>query len=259
MDATNRIISRLAEELAVRPQQVTATVDLLDGGATVPFVARYRKEVTGGLDDAQLRTLETWLAYLRELEARRAAILQSIDSQGKLTDELAAQIARVATKAELEDIYLPFKPKRRTKAEIARERGLEPLADALFTDRGLIPLTAAEQYLSEAMPDAKAALEGARDILAERFAEDAELIGKLRDHMERNAVLRAKVIDGKQDQGAKFADYFDHAEPWAKVPSHRALAMLRGRNEDVLTVELELDAEAEGRFKPAEEIGRAHV
>src|SRR5690554_3900030 len=178
-DIAKAIAVLIAAEISARAEQVTAAVGLLDGGATVPFVARYRKEVTGGLDDAQLRTLETRLAYLRELEARRAAILQSIDSQGKLTDDLAAQIARVATKAELEDIYLPFKPKRRTKAEIARERGLEPLADALFADRGLIPLAAAEDFVTEAVPDAKAALEGARDILAERFAEDAELIGKL--------------------------------------------------------------------------------
>ena len=259
MTDTAQAIARLiASEISARPEQVAATVALLDGGATVPFVARYRKEATGGLDDAQLRTLETRLGYLRELEARRSAIVQSIDAQGKLTDELAAQIARVTTKAELEDIYLPYKPKRRTKAEIARERGLEPLADALFSDRGLVPLAEAEKFPSDDVPDAKAALEGARDILAERFAEDADLIGKLRDYMERNAVLRARVVEGKQEQGAKFSDYFDHAEPWAKAPSHRALAMLRGRNEEVLTVDLELDADAEGRYKPAEAMVAAH-
>ncbi|WMT91500.1 Tex family protein [Pelagibacterium sp. H642] len=259
MTDTAQAIARLiASEISARPEQVAAAVELLDGGATVPFVARYRKEVTGGLDDAQLRTLETRLAYLRELEARRAAIVQSIEAQGKLTDELAAQIARVTTKAELEDIYLPYKPKRRTKAEIARERGLEPLADALFADRSLIPPTEAQKFLSDDVPDAKAALEGARDILAERFAEDADLIGKLRDYMERNALLRARVVEGKEEQGAKFSDYFDHAEPWAKVPSHRALAMLRGRNEEVLAVDLELDAEAEGRYKPAEAMVAAH-
>ena len=257
-DIAKAIAGLIATEISARPEQVVATVALLDGGATVPFVARYRKEATGGLDDAQLRTLEVRLAYLRELEARRAAILASIDSQGKLTDALAAQIARVASKAELEDIYLPYKPKRRTKAEIARERGLEPLADALFADRSLTPLAEAEKFITDDVPDAKTALDGARDILAERFAEDADLIGRLRDYMERKALLRAKVVDGKQEQGAKFADYFDHAEPWAKVAGHRALAMLRGRNEEVLTVDLELDAEAEGKYKPAETMVVAH-
>jgi uncharacterized protein len=259
MTDTAQAIARLfASEISARPDQVAAAVGLLDGGATVPFVARYRKEATGGLDDAQLRTLETRLGYLRELEARRTAIVQSIESQGKLTDDLAAQIARVMTKAELEDIYLPYKPKRRTKAEIARERGLEPLADALFGDRSLVPAVEAEKFTSEEVPDAKAALDGARDILAERFAEDADLIGKLRDYMERNAILRARVVAGKEEQGAKFSDYFDHAEPWAKAPSHRALAMLRGRNEEVLTVDLELDADADGKYKPAEAMVAAH-
>lgn len=257
-DIANSIAGLIATEISARPEQVKAAVDLLDGGATVPFVARYRKEVTGGLDDAQLRMLETRLGYLRELEARRAAILQSIDSQGKLTSELSTQIARVMTKSELEDIYLPYKPKRRTKAEIARERGLEPLADALFENRALEPLVEAEKYLSNDVPDTKTALDGARDILAERFAEDADLIGRLRDYMERKAVLRATVIDGKQEQGAKFSDYFDHAEAWSKVPSHRALAMLRGRNEEMLAVDLELDADAEGKYKPAETMVAAH-
>ena len=246
------IATLIATEISARPEQVKAAVDLLDGGATVPFVARYRKEVTGGLDDAQLRTLEERLGYLRELEARRAAIVQSIETQGKLTPELAAAIARVTTKAELEDIYLPYKPKRRTKAEIARERGLEPLADAILGDRTQVPERAAQGYVTDEVPDAKSALEGARDILAERFAEDAELIGRLRNYMERRAILRAKLIAGKQEQGAKFSDYFDHAEPWSKVPSHRALAMLRGRNEEVLSVDLELDADSEGKYRPAE-------
>ncbi|MCD7059098.1 Tex family protein [Pelagibacterium xiamenense] len=246
------IAATIAKDIAARPEQVTAAVRLLDEGATVPFIARYRKEVTGGLDDAQLRTLGDRLTYLRELEARRAAILQSIDSQGKLTGALAAEIARVTTKAELEDIYLPYKPKRRTKAEIARERGLEPLADAVFDDRSLVPLEVAGSYVTDEVPDAKAALDGARDILAERFAEDAHLIGALRTYMEQKALLRSRVVEGKEDAGAKFSDYFDHAEPWSKVPSHRALAMLRGRNEEVLAVDLELDADAEGRFKPAE-------
>lgn len=257
-DIAKAIAGLIATEISARPEQVKAAVGLLDGGATVPFVARYRKEATGGLDDAQLRTLETRLSYLRELEARRAAILQSIDSQGKLSSELSAQIARVMTKSELEDIYLPYKPKRRTKGEIARERGLEPLADALFENRMLTPLLEAEKYISADVPDTKSALEGARDILAERFAEDADLIGKLRNYMERKAMLRARVVEGKQEQGAKFSDYFDHTEAWSKVPSHRALAMLRGRNEEVLAVDLELDADAEGKYKPAETMVAAH-
>ncbi|GGA40856.1 Tex family protein [Pelagibacterium lentulum] len=249
---TPSIAAIIAGEIAARTDQVAAAVKLLDEGATVPFVARYRKEVTGGLDDSQLRLLNERLAYLRELDARRAAVLQSIEAQGKLTPELEVQIAGVATKAELEDIYLPYKPKRRTKAEIARERGLEPLADALFENRSLVPLDEAQKYLSDEIADAKAALDGARDILAERFAENAELIGKLRTYMEQKAFIRARVVDGKQEAGAKFADYFDHVEPWSKVPSHRALAMLRGRNEEMLTVDLELDANHEGRYKPAE-------
>ncbi|RDE08925.1 Tex family protein [Pelagibacterium lacus] len=251
-DITTAIAALIATEIAARTDQVTSAIALLDGGATVPFVARYRKEATGGLDDAQLRTLNERLGYLRELEARRSAILASIEGQGKMTPELATQIARVATKSELEDIYLPYKPKRRTKGEIARERGLEPLADALFADRSLNPAREAEAYLTDAVPDAKAALDGARDILAERFAEDADLIGRLRAHMEAKALLRARVVEGKEEAGAKFSDYFDHAEPWAKVPGHRALAMLRGRNEEILSVDLELDADAEGKYKPAE-------
>lgn len=259
MSATSAAIAAIiAAEIAARPEQVAAAVALLDEGATVPFVARYRKEATGGLDDVQLRTLNERLGYLRELESRRATVLQSIDGQGKLTPELAAQIARITTKSELEDIYLPYKPKRRTKAEIARERGLEPLADALYDNRALIPLDVAAAYLTDDVPDAKAALDGARDILAERFAEDAGLIGKLRTYMEAKAVLRARVVAGKEEAGAKFSDYFDHAEPWAKAPGHRALAMLRGRNEEMLTVELELDAEHEGRYKPAELMVAAH-
>ncbi|SDG91575.1 Tex family protein [Pelagibacterium luteolum] len=257
-DTTKAITALIATEIAARPEQVKSAIDLLDGGATVPFIARYRKEVTGGLDDVQLRTLGERLGYLRELEARRIAIVQSIDGQGKLTPDLAAQIARVTTKSELEDIYLPYKPKRRTKGEIARERGLEPLADALFGNRTLIPLAEAEKFLSDEVPDAKAALDGARDILAERFAVDADLIGKLRTYMEAKAMMRARVMEGKAEQGAKFSDYFDHVEPWAKVPSHRALAMLRGRNEEILSVDLELDADADGKYKPAEAMVAAH-
>ncbi|HET8881788.1 MAG TPA: Tex family protein [Solimonas sp.] len=248
-------IARLiAAEIAAQPRQVVAAVTLLDEGATVPFIARYRKEATGGLDDTQLRLLEERLGYLRELEARRATVLESIRTQGKLDDALEAQIVAATTKAELEDLYLPYKPKRRTRAEIARERGLGPLADALFDDRALVPADAAAAYVQGEVADAKAALEGARDILMERFAENAELLGRLRTHMKTHAVLRAKVADGKQEAGAKFADYFDHHERWASVPSHRALAMLRGRNEDVLMLEIDVDADDVSPLKPAEKM-----
>ncbi len=227
---------------------------MLDEGATVPFVARYRKEATGGLDDTQLRTLEERLAYLRELEARRAAVLESIRSQEKLTPELEAKIAAVVTKAELEDIYLPFKPKRRTRAEIARERGLAPLAEAILADRRKVPSELAAAYITDQVPDAKAALEGARDIVVEGLAENADLLGRLRTHMKERAMLRARVVDGKQEAGAKFSDYFDHSERWSTAPSHRALAMLRGRNEDILTVDLEVDADDASPVKPVERI-----
>ncbi len=233
------IQQRIADELGVREGQVAAAVDLLDGGATVPFIARYRKEATGGLDDAQLRTLEERLRYLRELDERRAAILESIESQGKLTDELREQILAADTKARLEDIYLPYKPKRRTKAQIARELGLEPLADALLTDPGLDPVAAAEPYVVEGLADAAAALEGARAILIERFAEDADLIGELREHMWAHGRLVSKVREGKEEAGAKFSDYFDFAEPFTKLPSHRILAIFRGEKEEVLSVTLE--------------------
>jgi uncharacterized protein len=242
----------IASEIGATPQQVTAAVELLDGGATVPFVARYRKEVTGGLDDTQLRKLEERLGYLRELEARRAAIAASITEQGKMTDALARSIAGAATKAELEDIYLPYKPKRRTKAMIAREAGLQGLVDAILADRGTDPQTLAAGFLSEGFPDAKAALEGARDIVAEGLAEDAALLGRLRDHMRKVGRLAAKVVAGKETAGAKFADYFAHSEDFARVPSHRALAMFRGRNEEVLTLDLEVDAEAPRGESPAE-------
>ncbi|WP_454818062.1 Tex family protein [Labrys neptuniae] len=247
-----RLATIIAAEIGARPQQVTAAVALLDEGATVPFVARYRKEVTGGLDDTQLRDLAERLAYLRELEARRETILSSIREQGKLDDELAAKIAAAATKAELEDIYLPYKPKRRTKAEIARERGLGPLAEAVLADRAAVPAELAAAYLGDEVPDTKAALEGARDILVERFSENAELVGRLRAYMKEHAFLRARVIDGKQAAGAKFSDYFDHVEKWSGVPSHRALAMLRGRNEEVLSLDIEVDADNASAVKPAE-------
>ncbi|QEE22084.1 RNA-binding transcriptional accessory protein [Youhaiella tibetensis] len=246
-----RLAALIATEISARPEQAAAAIGLLDEGATVPFVARYRKEVTGGLDDTQLRTLSERLGYLRELDARRDSILQSIREQGKLTDDLEARIAGAVTKAELEDIYLPYKPKRRTKAEIARERGLGPLAEAILADRRLVPAELAQSYLSEDVADVKAALEGARDIVAEQFSENADLVGRLRNYMKEKAFLRARVVDGKQEEGAKFSDYFDHVERWANVPSHRALAMLRGRNEDVLSLEIEVDADDTSTVKPA--------
>ncbi|MER9868119.1 RNA-binding transcriptional accessory protein [Mesorhizobium sp. M0136] len=247
-----RIATIIAAEIGARPEQAAAAIGLLDDGATVPFVARYRKEVTGGLDDTQLRDLAERLAYLRELDARRDTILGSIREQGKLTEELEAKIAAAVTKAELEDIYLPYKPKRRTKAEIARERGLSPLAEAILADRTAMPAELALAYISEDVADAKAALEGARDILSEQFAENADLVGRLRTYMRERAFLRSRVVDGKQEAGAKFSDYFDHVERWANVPSHRALAMLRGRNEEVLSLDIEVDADDASPVKPVE-------
>ena len=241
------IIKRIAAELTVRDNQVAAAVDLLDGGATVPFIARYRKEATGTLDDAQLRTLEERLRYLRELEERRAAILASIDEQGKLTDELRGQINAADTKARLEDLYLPYKPRRRTKAQIARENGLEPLADLLLGDPATDPRAAAEGYLNENVADAAAALEGARAILVERFAEDADLIGELRERMWSQGNLVAKVREGKAEDGKKYSDYFDFAEPFGRLKAHRVLAMFRAEKEEVL--DLTLDPADEG-FDP---------
>ncbi|KIC15870.1 Tex family protein [Leisingera sp. ANG-Vp] len=238
MDTSARISQTIAGEISASSKQVSAAVALLDEGATVPFVARYRKEATGGLDDSQLRTLAERLEYLRELEKRRAAILESVKGQDKLTDELAASIARAETKAQLEDIYLPYKPKRRTKAMIARENGLEPLAEAILGDRGADPEKLAEGYVTEAVATVKDALNGARDILTERLTENAELLGRLREFLQREAVVMAKVVEGKEQEGAKFADYFAHSERWADVPSHRALAMLRGSNEGVLTLDV---------------------
>jgi uncharacterized protein len=231
---------RIAEELGVRDGQVAAAVGLLDGGSTVPFVARYRKEVTGGLDDAQLRTLEERLGYLRELEERRAAVLASVEEQGKLDDTLRAQILAAETKARLEDIYLPFKPKRRTKAQVAREAGLEPLAELLLGDPGTDPATAATRFVDadREVADAAAALDGARAILVERFAEDADLIGDLRERVWKQGHVGSRVRSGKEEEGAKFSDYFDFAEPLAKLPSHRILALFRGEKEDVLSLEI---------------------
>ncbi|MEN5276839.1 Tex family protein [Brucella sp. TWI432] len=247
-----RIAGIIALEINAKPEQAIAAIGLLDEGSTVPFVARYRKEVTGGLDDTQLRQLSERLAYLRELEARRSSILESIRGQNKLTPELELKIAGVQTKAELEDLYLPYKPKRRTKAEIARERGLGPLAEAILTDRRLVPIEIAAQYVTGDVADVKAALDGARDIIAEGFAENAELIGNLRNYLKERAVLRSRVVDGKQEAGAKFSDYFDHSERWANVAGHRALAMLRGRNEDFLSLDIEIDADDTSPVKPVE-------
>ncbi|WP_119258835.1 Tex family protein [Shinella zoogloeoides] len=249
-----KIANLIAAEIKATSVQVSAAVELLDEGATVPFIARYRKEVTGGLDDTQLRTLAERLTYLRELEARRASILDSIAGQGKLTDELAAKIATVTTKAELEDIYLPYKPKRRTKAEIARERGLGPLAEQILADRALVPAELAEKFLSAEVPDMKAALEGARDIVAEQLTENADLLKRLREYMKDNAFLRSRVVEGKQEAGAKFSDYFDHTERWATVPGHRALAMLRGWNEEFLSVDIVVDQDSTEPVKPVERI-----
>ncbi|EHK81898.1 Tex family protein [Saccharomonospora azurea] len=232
---------KIAGELGVRSEQVHSAVALLDDGSTVPFIARYRKEVTGGLDDTQLRTLEERLRYLRELEDRRTVILESIRSQGKLTEELEARIMAAEEKARLEDIYLPYKPKRRTKAQIAREAGLEPLADGLLSDPTQDPTTAAEAFVNAdaGVADAAAALAGARAILVERFAEDADLIGELRETMWTRGWLTSKVREGKETDGAKFADYFDFAEPLAKLPSHRILALFRGEKEEVLDLTTE--------------------
>ncbi|MFD9972606.1 Tex family protein [Streptomyces sp. NPDC059011] len=245
---TTSIEGRIAEELGVRERQVKAAVELLDGGSTVPFIARYRKEATEMLDDAQLRTLEERLRYLRELEERRTSVLESVREQGKLTDDLEAQIRAADTKARLEDIYLPFKPKRRTKAQIAREAGLEPLAEGLLGDPSVEPLAAAAAFVDadKGVSDAAAALEGARAILTERFSEDADLIGELRERMWTRGRLAAKVREGKEEAGAKFADYFDFAEPFTELPSHRVLAMLRGEKEDVLSLELEPEEPTDG-------------
>ncbi|GAA1425700.1 Tex family protein [Streptomyces thermospinosisporus] len=246
--AAGSIEGRIAEELGVRERQVKAAVELLDGGSTVPFIARYRKEATEMLDDAQLRTIEERLRYLRELEERRAAILDSVREQGKLTEELEARIRSAETKARLEDIYLPFKPKRRTKAQIAREAGLEPLAEGLLADPGVEPLAAAAAFVDagKGVADPQAALDGARAILTERFSEDADLIGELRERMWVRGRLASKVREGKEEAGAKFADYFDFAEPFTELPSHRILAMLRGEKEEILDLTLEPEEPTEG-------------
>jgi len=244
---------RIALELSVRPAQVIAAIALLDEGATVPFIARYRKEVTGELDDTQLRNLAERLTYLRDLEDRRVAVLASIEEQGKLTPELKAEIDDAETKQRLEDLYLPYKQKRRTKAQIAREAGIEPLALGLLEDPNLTPEDEAEKFLNadSGFADTKAVLDGARQILMEKFAEDADLLAQLREYLTEHGLVRSKVVEGKEAEGAKFRDWFDFAEPIADMPSHRALALLRGRNEGVLGVTLVLDSELdEAHIKP---------
>ncbi|MFY0619744.1 Tex family protein [Shimia sp.] len=257
MDTSSRIFRTIATEIAAKPAQVGAAVNLLDEGATVPFVARYRKEVTGGLDDTQLRTLADRLSYLRELETRRESVVASITEQGKMTDDLAKAIVGADTKAALEDIYLPYKKKRRTKAMIARENGLAPLAEAIMADRRATPETLATGYVNEAVVDVKAALDGARDIVAEGLTENAVLLGELRSFLQKEAMVTAKVIAGQEQAGAKFSDYFEHTELWSKVPSHRALAMMRASKEGVITLDIGPDADT-GKAR-AEEMVASHL
>ncbi|AWT11851.1 RNA-binding transcriptional accessory protein [Stutzerimonas frequens] len=251
MDSIN---SRIANELGVRPQQVAAAVALLDEGSTVPFIARYRKEVTGSLDDTQLRNLEERLRYLRELDERRVSILASIEEQGKLTPELKREIDLADTKTRLEDLYLPYKQKRRTKGQIALEAGLGELADALFGNPELNPESEATRFIDaeKGFADVKAVLEGAKYILMERFAEDADLLAKLREFLKHNATLSARVVPGKETEGAKFSDYFEHDEVLKNTPSHRALAIFRGRNEGILSVSLKVGDETPGSMHPGE-------
>ncbi|WP_313238867.1 Tex family protein [Stutzerimonas kunmingensis] len=251
MDSIN---SRIANELGVRPQQVAAAVALLDEGSTVPFIARYRKEVTGSLDDTQLRNLEERLRYLRELDERRVSILASIEEQGKLTPELKREIDLADTKTRLEDLYLPYKQKRRTKGQIALEAGLGELADALFGNPELNPESEATRFIDaeKGFADVKAVLEGAKYILMERFAEDADLLAKLREFLKHNATLSARVVPGKENEGAKFSDYFEHDEVLKNTPSHRALAIFRGRNEGILSVSLKVGDETPGSMHPGE-------
>ncbi|MET7140117.1 RNA-binding transcriptional accessory protein [Xanthomonas sp. PPL139] len=249
-----QIAHTIAAEIGAQPAQARAAIALLDEGASVPFIARYRKEVTGGLDDTQLRNLEVRLTYLRELEERRAAVLASIAEQGKLSDELRAEIVAADTKSRLEDLYLPYKPKRRTRAQIAREAGLEPLADGLLADPALVPETFAAGFVDadKGVADVKAALEGARAILMERWGEDAALVGELRGWLGEVGVIRARVAEGKEQEGAKYRDYFDHAEALAKIPSHRLLALFRARREEIVYLELDPGSEAEAGHQYAE-------
>lgn len=255
----DKIARLIAEEIGAQPAQSLAAIALLDEGATVPFIARYRKEVTGGLDDTQLRNLEVRLTYLRELEDRRAAVLASIAEQGKLSDELRADIEAADSKARLEDLYLPYKPKRRTRAQIAREAGLEPLADGLLADPMLVPEEFSAGFVDaeKGVADTKAALDGARAILMERWGEDAQLVGELRSWLHEVGVIRARVAEGKENEGAKYRDYFDHAESLAKIPSHRLLALFRGRREEFLFLDLDPGTDAEAGHLQAE--GRVAV
>ena len=241
MSQQNQICQIIAQELNVRVEQVLATVTLIDDGNTVPFIARYRKEVTGGLDDTQLRNLDSRLSYLRELDDRRQTILKSIREQDKLTPELEKEILATDSKTRLEDLYLPYKPKRRTKGQIAIEAGLEPLADALWQNPQLDPEVEAAKYIKDSIADTKTALDGARAILMERMAEDADLLDKVRTYLQKNAELQSRVVTGKEQEGEKFKDYFEHNELISRVPSHRALAMLRGRNEGFLQLSLNAD------------------
>ena len=254
------IIKQIAAEITARPEQVNAAVALLDEGATVPFIARYRKEVTGGLDDTQLRTLEQRLTYLRELEDRRQVVLKTIAEQGKLSPELEKDILAADNKTRLEDLYAPYKAKRRTKGQIAIEAGLQPLADALLADPALTPELVANDYLNPTagFADVKAVLDGAKYILMERFAEDANLLAKLRRHLAQHSVLKATVVEGKETEGAKFRDYFSHHEAWKSVPSHRALAMLRGRNEGFLNLQLQPDADETSAHANCEQMIASH-
>ena len=260
-DRSVKIAQTIATEINARLAQVVSAVELLDGGATVPFIARYRKEITGGLDDTQLRDLEERLGYLREMEDRRDAILKSIEEQGKLTPELKGQLLDADTKARLEDLYLPYKPRRVTKGMLAREAGIEPLADMLLADPTRVPETEAQAFINveKSYGDTKAVLDGAKHILMERFAENADLLARLRSFLTENSEVAAKVVPGKENEGAKFRDYFEHHEPLKSVPSHRALAMFRGRNEGFLTLALEIPNQEEGPPHPAEGMIAAHA
>ena len=254
LQLARQIASTIAAEIGAQPAQALSAIALLDEGATVPFIARYRKEVTGGLDDTQLRNLETRLTYLRELEDRRAAVLASIEEQGKLTEELRKEIEAADSKSRLEDLYLPYKPKRRTKAQIAREAGLEPLADALLADPSKVPEEFAAGFVDaeKGVADTKAALDGARAILMERWGEDAALVGELRNWLHEVGVIRARVVEGKENEGAKYRDYFDHSESLAKIPSHRLLALFRARREEILFLDLDPGTDAEAGHLLAE-------
>ena len=260
-DRSVKIAQTIATEINARLAQVVSAVELLDGGATVPFIARYRKEITGGLDDTQLRDLEERLGYLREMEDRRDAILKSIEEQGKLTPELKGQLLDADTKARLEDLYLPYKPRRVTKGMLAREAGIEPLADMLLADPTRVPETEAQAFINveKSYGDTKAVLDGAKHILMERFAENADLLARLRSFLTENSEVGAKVVPGKENECAKFRDYFEHHEPLKSVPSHRALAMFRGRNEGFLTLALEIPNQEEGLPHPAEGMIAAHA